>query len=174
VSQTLLASSVNSLLCDKYKYNNRINGDKTNCEPQPEDGFNTAETCSWLWNLTNKFYAKRLIICVSINTGPIPVAVRSKAWVYGRSLAGIVGSNPARGMDVCLLWVLCVVRSLRRAGHSSRGVLPSVMCLKCVIEKPRTTRRPRPPRGCWAIGKKINIRGETILNEKWQFSDHIR
>ena len=30
----------------------------------------------------------------------------------------------------CLLWVLCVVRysSLRRADHSSRGVLPSVVC----------------------------------------------
>jgi hypothetical protein len=26
-------------------------------------------------------------------------------------LAGIVGSNPARGMDVCCLLVLCVVRS---------------------------------------------------------------
>ena len=33
----------------------------------------------------------------------IPVAAGSKAWVLGRSLAGIVGSNPARGMDVCLL-----------------------------------------------------------------------
>jgi hypothetical protein len=33
-------------------------------------------------------------------------------------------------MDVCLLWVLCVVRwrSLRRADHSSRGVLPTVVC----------------------------------------------
>jgi hypothetical protein len=40
----------------------------------------------------------------------IPVAVRSKAWVYGRSLTGIVGSNPAEGLDVCLLCVLCVVR----------------------------------------------------------------
>jgi hypothetical protein len=37
-------------------------------------------------------------------------------------------------MDVCLLWVLCVVRqrSLRRAGPSSRGVLPSVVCIKSV------------------------------------------
>ena len=26
---------------------------------------------------------------------PIPVAVRSKAWVFGGSLTGIVGSNPA-------------------------------------------------------------------------------
>jgi hypothetical protein len=33
---------------------------------------------------------------------PISVAARSKAWVYGRSLAGIVGSNPAGDMDVCL------------------------------------------------------------------------
>ena len=36
---------------------------------------------------------------------PIPVAERSKARVYGRSLAGIAGSNPARGMDVSLFWV---------------------------------------------------------------------
>ena len=37
---------------------------------------------------------------------PIPVAVRSKAWVYGRSLTGIVGSNPAVGMDVCVVFVV--------------------------------------------------------------------
>jgi len=37
---------------------------------------------------------------------PIPVVARSKAWVYGRSLAGIVGSNPAGGMDVCLCCVI--------------------------------------------------------------------
>jgi hypothetical protein len=41
-------------------------------------------------------------------------------------------------MDVSLLSVLCVVRqrSLRWADHSSRGVLPSVVCLS-VIVKPR-------------------------------------
>ena len=68
----------------------------------------------------------------------IPVAVRSKAWVCGRSLIGIVGSNPTLCMNVCLLWVLCIVRwrSLRRADHPSRGVLPSVACLS-VIVKPR-------------------------------------
>jgi len=32
---------------------------------------------------------------------PIPVATWSKAWVCGRSLAGIVDSNPAGGVDVC-------------------------------------------------------------------------
>jgi hypothetical protein len=34
---------------------------------------------------------------------PISIAERSKAKVYGRSLAGIAGSNPAGGMDICLL-----------------------------------------------------------------------
>ena len=28
------------------------------------------------------------------------MAARSKAWVFGRSLAGIPGSNPTGGMDV--------------------------------------------------------------------------
>jgi hypothetical protein len=40
----------------------------------------------------------------------MPVAAQPKAWVCGHSRAGISGSNPARGMDVCLLWVLDVVR----------------------------------------------------------------
>jgi len=39
---------------------------------------------------------------------PIPGALRSKAWVCGRSLAGIVASNPAEGMHV-----LSVVRVVR-------------------------------------------------------------
>jgi len=59
---------------------------------------------------------------------PVPVTARSKAWVYGRSLAGIVGSNPAGDMDVC---VECCVLSGRglcdELHHSSRGVVPSVM-----------------------------------------------
>jgi hypothetical protein len=29
-------------------------------------------------------------------------APRSKAWICSRSLAGISGSNPAGGMDVCI------------------------------------------------------------------------
>ena len=38
---------------------------------------------------------------------PIPVAERSKASVYSRSLAGVAGSNSAGSMDVC---VVCVVQ----------------------------------------------------------------
>jgi hypothetical protein len=32
-----------------------------------------------------------------------PVTVRSKAWFYGLSLAGIAGSNPDGGMECCVL-----------------------------------------------------------------------
>ena len=39
---------------------------------------------------------------------PILVAARFKEWVCGLSRAGIAGSNPAGGIDVCLYesWVL--------------------------------------------------------------------
>ena len=55
------------------------------------------------------------------------MAARSNAWACGLSPAEIVGSNPAGGMDVRQLLVLCVVRwgSLRRADHSSSVVLPT-------------------------------------------------
>jgi len=39
------------------------------------------------------------------------VAERSKAWVCGRSLAGVMGSNSARGMDVTV--VCCQVEDSR-------------------------------------------------------------
>jgi uncharacterized membrane protein len=62
-----------------------------------------------------------------IENMPITLVARSKAWtVFARSNAGIVGSNPAWGMDVCVciysVFVLaCVyVESLRRADHSSK------------------------------------------------------
>jgi hypothetical protein len=39
---------------------------------------------------------------------PIPVAARSKTWVCGLSLTGIVGSNPARGHEyLSLVSVVC-------------------------------------------------------------------
>jgi len=44
----------------------------------------------------------------------------------GCSLSGVAGSNLSGDINVCLLWMLCVVmqRNLRRAAdHSSREVL---------------------------------------------------
>ena len=68
---------------------------------------------------------------------PIPVAARSKAWVCGRSLLGLrVRIPPAACMDDCCECCVLSGRSLRWAGHSSRGFLPSVLCLS-VIKNPR-------------------------------------
>jgi len=38
----------------------------------------------------------------------MPVAARSKAWVYGHSIAGNTDSNPTGGMDVCVYCECCV------------------------------------------------------------------
>ena len=57
---------------------------------------------------------------LTISAGERPQAGRLlRSWVR----------IPTGGMDVCLLWVLCVVRqrSLRRADHSCKGVLPNVV-----------------------------------------------
>jgi hypothetical protein len=40
---------------------------------------------------------------VAFTGSPIRVVAWSKAWVCGRSLAGIAGSDPAGNMDVCHL-----------------------------------------------------------------------
>jgi hypothetical protein len=45
-----------------------------------------------------------------MHTVAIPVVARSEACVFGCLITEITGSNPAGGMDVCLLRVLCVVR----------------------------------------------------------------
>ena len=50
---------------------------------------------------------------------PIPAVARSKASVCIHQLAGIVGSNPVGGMDVCLLRVLCLVQVAASASARS-------------------------------------------------------
>ena len=52
-------------------------------------------------HMWNEFKTKFFL--VGAHSGPILVAAQSKAWVCGRSLAGIAGSNPAEDMKACLL-----------------------------------------------------------------------
>jgi hypothetical protein len=57
-------------------------------------------------------------------------------WPHGlrrvcvHSLAGVVGSNPAGGTDVLCFARVVRKRSPRLADHSSRGALPTVVCLE--------------------------------------------
>ena len=88
-----------------------------------------------------------------INTTPVPVAARFKAYVCGRCPAEIVGSNPTGGTDVYLLYSQ---RSLRRADHSSSGVLwISVSCECCVLSGKglcdRLITRPEESYRLWCV-----------------------
>jgi hypothetical protein len=72
---------------------------------------------------------RKAFICIKY-LSVAPVAARSKAWDCCRVLAGIADSNPAGGMDVCLLLsvVCCQVevsatgRSLVQSSPAKRGV----------------------------------------------------
>jgi hypothetical protein len=70
---------------------------------------------------------------------PIPVAVRFKAWVFGRSLTGIVGSNPTGGMDVCLVGVVCCQVEVSATSWSlvQRSPAECGVSQMCVTMKPR-------------------------------------
>ena len=59
-----------------------------------------------------KLHKYRFFLFEATNGKTLPVseAARSKVLVRGSSPVEIVGSNPAVGVGVCLLWVLCVVR----------------------------------------------------------------
>jgi len=62
----------------------------------------------------NKFvwailYAFGILPCYRL-TWSILVVARSKAWVCGRYVSGITGSNPIGGIDIRFLWVFFVAR----------------------------------------------------------------
>jgi len=76
---------------------------------------------------------RRFVTCNG-NLLPIQATARSKALVCGISPAEMVGSNPTGGMDVCLLCCVLSRRGLlRRTNHSSKGVVPSVVCLSVIV-----------------------------------------
>jgi hypothetical protein len=82
---------------------------------------------------------------IKVNARKKKVAGPSGRAVYGSAAAGLLSLliriPPGAWMFVCC--VSCVVRWKypRRAGHPSRGVLPTVVCLECDLE---TSRMRRP------------------------------
>jgi hypothetical protein len=65
-----------------------------------------------------------------------------------RSLGVTVGSSPTVGIHVCLVSVVCCQRFLRRADHTSRGVLQTIVYIFFVMLKPREREGPGPTGGC--------------------------
>jgi hypothetical protein len=83
------------------------------------------------------------------------VAARSKAWVCGRSLAGIVGLNPAGGVIVCLWYSVCVVRWSLCDGLITRPEESYRVWCVWVWSWTSILRWPWPSRGCCTTEKKI-------------------
>jgi hypothetical protein len=82
---------------------------------------------------------------------PIPVTALSKAGICGRSLAGNESPNRVGGMDIRLIWVLCVVRqrSLRRV---TRPGVPAQCDVSECDREASTIRRPWTTSGCRGTG----------------------
>jgi hypothetical protein len=92
----------------------------------------------------------QLLMWILDTDAPITLAARSKAWtVFARSDAGIVGSNPTRSMDICLLLfcacaVLCVGSGLTTGWSPVQVVLPIVYRIKKLKKRSRSTRAVEP------------------------------
>jgi hypothetical protein len=104
----------------------------------------------FLWPLRNTAWPPLRITGLD-NRMPITVAARSKAWtVFDHSNAGIVGSNPTQGMDVCMrLFCICVflcVDSGFATGWSPvQGVLQSVYRINKLKKRPKSNKRTAEP-----------------------------
>jgi hypothetical protein len=98
----------------------------------------------------------------------ITVAARSKAWnIFARSKAGIVGSNPTQGMDVCLcLFCVCIGSGLAMGWSPVQGVPPTVLGLRNWSETKRFADAVCSKVG--ATGKREReIATLSTTNQKW-------
>jgi len=74
-------------------------------------------------------------------------------WVFGRSLGGIVGSNPAGGHGcLSLVSVVCCQVEFSASGWSLVQMSPTECGLSECNRKVSIIRRPLPTRGCCAMG----------------------
>ena len=81
------------------------------------------------------------------------VAMRSKASVCGRLFAGIAGSNPAVGIDVCLLAsVVCCQVEVCASGWSLVQRSRTDYCVSRFDREASVRRRPFRIRGGCAMG----------------------
>ena len=98
---------------------------------------------------------------ISDITLPIEVAVRSNTQVCRHSITGIAGSNPAEGMYVRLLCLLCVVQvatcvtSRSQVQSSSGWVFVRVRACTIVCDSETSKRSGLDP--IWAVASQRKI-----------------
>jgi hypothetical protein len=95
------------------------------------------------------------ILTVLFSDLPISVAARSMAWVCDRLFAGIVGSNPAGGMDhLSVVIGVCCEVGVSASGLSLLHRSPTDCGVSECERKALIIRRPWPSRGCCAREEK--------------------
>ena len=90
-------------------------------------------------------------LCGVLYTLPVPVAARIKAWVWGRSLAGIAGSNPAGEMDVC--FIVCCEVDVSASGWSLVQRSPTECGVRVWYGSLKSEETLAPTGGCCATEK---------------------
>jgi hypothetical protein len=87
------------------------------------------------------------------------VAARSKAWVCGRSLAGIAGSDPAGGHGcLSLVSVVCCQIEVSATGRSLVQMSPTEFGVSECDREASILKRAWPTKGCCAMGGKKSSR----------------
>jgi hypothetical protein len=95
------------------------------------------------------------------------ITQRSKAWVCGRSLTRIVGSNPAGGMDV--VSVVCCQVEVSATGWFL--VRSPTECGVSECDREASIMRSWPARGCCAIEKKKQHNGMSKIKDVNSIND---
>jgi hypothetical protein len=117
------------------------------------------QTCPLSWIIDSVRTAQWTQSVFVIETNQVTIYRANREGQGLRPLTGWDSAFESRRGHGCL-YLLCIVRHrfLRRADHSSRGVLPSVGCPKCVIAKPHKG-RPWPEKGMKRHRKKMMGQG---------------
>ena len=137
-----------------------------------------AFTCLFLWyNVFDAAWPLHLQFvrfCLYLLTrNSIPVPARSKASVCGWSLAGILGSNPAGDLNICLLFsVVCCQAEITATGWSLVQRSPTDCGVSECDREASTMRRPWPTGGggFYAMGGKIVVflASKCKISKKWR------
>jgi hypothetical protein len=85
---------------------------------------------------------------------PIPVTEGLRRGSKAARSLGLRFESRRGNGCLSLVSVVCCQRSLRRANHSSRGVLPSVACLNECDRAASTTRRRWRTKSCYTMGRR--------------------
>ena len=97
-----------------------------------------------------------LLLCFNVIT-TIKMAARSKTWVCGLSLAGIVHSNLAGHVYLSLLSVVCCQVAVSASGWSLVRRSPTECGVSECDRESSRMRRPWSPGGCCVLVKKKSV-----------------